>query len=506
VIEHWFQAAVVAFCSWSSWLDIKEQRSLRRAVQAGGLVVLCILGAAAPAEAAVAIITNVTIVPSLDRGLPDIVVYAQGPIGPIGVVGDPGSLLQITIENAQLATGRAIRVQDSMIQATASLLSPTKVVLALKSAVTFSVSAEHRPEGLRVHLSAARRPQAVEYSQPAFGANKELGPSEQLTVIRMKYADVSEVAGILVAGSNISSNDVFSPASSPLVQGAGGLSTVGTSAPIYETTSGSQQANGAVGERLSDTIAIDRRLNALVVIADERTTAKIRKAVESLDIPVASVLLETEIVELTDSAARNVGFDYSASGSIAAATFTAQSQQLPSGALSLQARVLAEVTKGQGKILAKPSILALDGRTASILTGDQIPIITTLSFPSSGSSVVQQQIQYLTVGVNLQIRPQISADGVVTTHLYANVSSVTGFIQNYPQVAQRFASTVASVRNGQSLVIGGLLQDTELRSFTKVPFLGDLPLLGQLFRLSKSTRQHTNLYIVVTPHIVAMPG
>jgi len=480
---------------------------IRRSVAGAlGVSFLYFLFYATALAAPTGIISNIAITNVPDRGLPDVMVYAQGSIGPVGIIGDSGTLLQVTIDNAQLGVSHSLRAQGNTIQVTASPLSSTKVVLAIRSAVPISAKAESRVDGIRIRLFVATRPQSPrDINHIPITNGRELGSSGKLTVIKMKYADVSEVAGILVAGSNIASNDVFTPTSSPLSQGAGTLSAVGTPSTIsYDSSSNNIQTSGPLGERLSDIIAIDRRLNAIIVIADDATTEAIQKAVEQLDVPLRSVLLETEIVELTDSAARNVGIDYtSASGSLAAATLTSTSQQVPNASLSLQAQVFAEVSKGQGKILAKPSILALDGRTASILTGDQIPIITTLSFPSSGSSVVQQQIQYLTVGVNVQIRPQISSDGTITTHLYANVSSVTGFIQSYPQISQRFASTVASVRDGQSLVIGGLLQDTELQTYSKIPLLGDLPIVGQLFKLANTSKQHTNLYIVVTPHLMA---
>jgi general secretion pathway protein D len=452
-------------------------------------------------------ISNIILTDSPTGGIPDVDVYAQAGIGPVGIIGDPGTLLQITIDNAQLGTSRPLHFQGKTIDVNAAPLSLTKVVLTIRSAVPISARAEIRSSGVHIHLFAAARvvPDNTTRMPPTSG--RELGSAGKLTVMKMKYADVSEVAGILVAGSNIASNDVFTPASSPLSQGAGGLSSVGTPSTItYDVSSSNSQNAGPLGERISDTIAIDRRLNALIIIADAATTESIRLAVEQLDVPLRSVLLETEIVELSDSAARNVGFDYtSASGALATATFTPNSLQQPNATASLQAQVFAQVSRGQGKILAKPSILALDGRTASILTGDQIPIITTLSFPSSGSSVVQQQIQYLTVGVNVQIRPQISSDGIITTHVYANVSSVTGFIQSYPQISQRFASTVASVHDGQSLVIGGLLQDTEIQTFSKVPLLGDLPIIGQFFKLANTSKTHTNLYIMVTPHLIDQP-
>jgi type II secretory pathway component GspD/PulD (secretin) len=94
----------------------------------------------------------------------------------------------------------------------------------------------------------------------------------------------------------------------------------------------------------------------------------------------------------------------------------------------------------------------------------------------------------------------------VTSHIYSEVSSVTQMTQGYPQISQRTASTVATVRDGEAFVIGGLLQDNEIKNLTKLPFVGDLPLIGPFFRHVTTSHTQDNLYIVVTPHIVGRSG
>jgi general secretion pathway protein D len=120
----------------------------------------------------------------------------------------------------------------------------------------------------------------------------------------------------------------------------------------------------------------------------------------------------------------------------------------------------------------------------------------------SGVNGVSQQVQYVNVGVTLQIAPRVSSDGFVSSHVFCVVSSVSGFSQGYPTISQREAETSATVRDGDSFVIGGLTQDENITTKTKVPFLGDIPLVGQVFRSDRNTRTRTELYIVVTPHIV----
>jgi general secretion pathway protein D len=163
------------------------------------------------------------------------------------------------------------------------------------------------------------------------------------------------------------------------------------------------------------------------------------------------------------------------------------------------------VQEGNAKIIAKPRILAQSGQQASILTGDAIPIVTNVVVAGAGS-ISSQQVNYVNVGVNLQIQPRVSSDGYVTSHIYSEVSSVTQYVNGIPQISQRTASTIATVRDGEAFVIGGLLQDNEIRNLTKLPFIGDLPFIGQFFTYVNTSHTQTNLYVVVTPHIVAAPG
>ena len=99
--------------------------------------------------------------------------------------------------------------------------------------------------------------------------------------------------------------------------------------------------------------------------------------------------------------------------------------------------------------------------------------------------------------------PRIASDGYVTSHIFSEVSSVTGYQQGYPTLSQREATTSLTVKDGESFVIGGLLQQNELNAMSKLPGIGDLPLLGALFRVKHAQSNSTNLYIIVTPHILS---
>jgi general secretion pathway protein D len=361
---------------------------------------------------------------------------------------------------------------------------------------------------------------SVAAAPPAFGA-QPLGapenvappaaPGGDIEVVPLKYADVSEVVGLLVPGQQIASNDVFTPqeqsfgTSGGAGGGFGGLG--GLSQPLSAATGGNfTQALGtgggsSLGQQINENIGVDRRLNAIILSGSPDVIAALEAKIAKIDIPLPSVVLETQVVELTDSAARDVGLDFTnGGGPIASATYQIKNLSTGMGAVNLQAAVFAEVSNGEGQIIARPRVVAQSGGSAQIVTGDALPIVTSIAV--SGVNAVSQQVQYVNVGVSLQIQPRVSSDGFVTSHIFSEVSSVTGYQQGYPTLSQREATTSATVKDGEAFVIGGLLQRNDIRNLSKLPGIGDLPIIGGLFHVRHNQSMSTNLYIIVVPHIL----
>lgn len=257
------------------------------------------------------------------------------------------------------------------------------------------------------------------------------------------------------------------------------------------------------GVRIDEHVAVDRRLNAVILTGTAEQVAEYERIIAAVDRPTASVVLQTQIVELTQTAARDLGVDFSPNGELATATFGTGTGGRPRAAASFMANLYAEQNNGNAKVLAEPRILSLNGQQAAILSGEAVPIINTITSTSSGSPILQQQVQYINVGVSLQILPRIAADGRVTAHIFSEVSTIVGEVQNAPQIAVRQELTSAIITDGDALVIGGLLRENDITSLRKIPGLGDLPILGKLFQYGSSSTQKTNLYIVITPHVIS---
>jgi hypothetical protein len=390
--------------------------------------------------------------------------------------------------------------------------------------------------------AASQNYQNGQYGQSGY-ASPPPGPgaasSVQITkMIRLRYADVSEIVGILTTNGSVAPSSVFNPqpseiGSQPQTGGFGGggggfqgpLQGGFTGGGFQGGGGGYQQPFGgqfnqqygdqnAMGQRISDNIAIDRRLNAVILTGTADQISQAEQVIRLLDVPVQSVLLDTEVLEVTESGSKALGLNYNQSGTEPIAhILDAQASALaniPSnvaaGSLAIQSDIFLLVSKGQARVLASPKILTEDGVSASILTGDSLPIRVTTPVGFNGATAVSSQVEYINVGVNLQILPHITSSGGVSADIYSVVSSVTGFSSsNDPQISTRQAQTRVNLLEGQTLVIGGLLQQRDIRNLQKIPILGDLPLVGALFRFYTETRQDTNLIITITPHIVPAP-
>jgi len=391
-------------------------------------------------------------------------------------------------------------------------------VLIMRFGVTQAAAIAGVQTGDRtIEITVSTGKLAKNYTTEATGAGAgglppgyEPPPGEEgYELVLLKYADVSEVVGLLTDGLTVKSNDVFIP-SEP---GFGSNSLTGGSTynpqPTTQPPGGSDEP---LGQSIDASIGVDRRLNAIWLKGSPDRIARMKAMIAVIDIPLDSVVLETQFVELTEKGEKELGIDFNnANGQLGVVTF--QSGQfippgIPAGShlvsASFQAALYAQITKGNGRIVSKPRIAAQSGSTAKIITGDALPILTNITL--SGVNGVSQQVQYVNVGVTLQIAPRVSGDGFVSSHVFCVVSSVTGFQQGYPTISQREAETSATVRDGDSFVIGGLTQDTNITTRQKVPLLGDIPILGQAFRKDSDIRTKTELYIVVTPHIVHRVG
>ena len=235
--------------------------------------------------------------------------------------------------------------------------------------------------------------------------------------------------------------------------------------------------------------------------------------IAELDVVPPSVVLDTEILELDQSSSRNLGLQLGTT-SIGTTFSEVQPTPDPNGGtgrlmrlqaltrtgISFQAQLNLLVQNGKARVLADPRITTVSGRTATIRAGDTISILTTVG--GGTGTVATTQLQSFQTGVTLDITPIITADGELSVSLHPVVNSLSGFLNNVPQISTRDTQTTVHLRDEETLVIGGLIQESTQQTESKVPLVGDIPLIGRVFRNQQTTNTRNELIIVVTPHLL----
>ena len=290
---------------------------------------------------------------------------------------------------------------------------------------------------------------------------------------------------------------------------------------------------------LTENIQIDRGGNRLVVVTSPRVIAEMQTIVAQLDQPARQVMLEARIVEVSTDGLKKLGIDWDqlnrqgftfVEGT--SGTFTGNLEEpgpltqgqgvtnTPGEADVWKLRNFTRLPKvfrafvdlliheGNARVLASPKLVTLNGKEANMLSGQRIPYVTSQTVFAGGAAAPTSTVQHEEVGIKLAITPLINADGYITVRIRPEVSSVTGFrgaSNDLPVVSTRQAETTVRLKDGASVIIAGLLDDEKTVITSKVPLLGDIPLLGALFRHRNIVTSKRDLVIEVTPHLLPEP-
>ena len=275
------------------------------------------------------------------------------------------------------------------------------------------------------------------------------------------------------------------------------------------------QAPGALVGRT--TIVPSVPTNSLIIRTAPPNFPLLRETIEALDTRPPQVLLEVAVAEITLGRGEDFGVDWIARGGSTTARlgdpdvadsvnplgdFVVKVVSLERVDVRALLRMLA--SRSDVKVLSTPQVLAVNNREARILVGNKVPFVASTRL--GNDIAIDRTIQYQDVGTNLIIIPTINSEDYVSVEVLQEVSTLTTqTIQaalNAPVISTREAATHAIIRNGQTVVIGGLIgNSTEVRD-SGIPFLKDLPLIGFFFKRSSRNRARTELAIFVTPYIV----
>lgn len=273
----------------------------------------------------------------------------------------------------------------------------------------------------------------------------------------------------------------------------------------------------AVVKLLSDffepNVKVDPVANVIVVTGTQSIIDRVKSDIALIDKPARQVILEAVVMEMTTDSAKNNKADWRVQASVGASDpvmplsgFVDFVSGIWSGKLSMQggltqllASIKVMVDSGQAQINATPKLMALDGQTAEIFLGREkyISVSTTTT-----ETMTQSRLESIKTGITLRFTPRITDTGEIIMKIEPEVSDAVEVTGGFPIVNRRTVSTTVMLRDGETLVIGGLKLKSEYESSSKVPLLGDLPVLGLLFSSNKKASVETETVVLITPRIV----
>ena len=267
-------------------------------------------------------------------------------------------------------------------------------------------------------------------------------------------------------------------------------------------------------------VFINPEVNAIVLYGTPTEYERVKNLLASLDVELKQVSVEAKIIAIDKNESKNLGVEWMWStipqypehsgntiirnehygdeygyGIIKfGRTYTGNPYEFYYGA-----RINALVTDGKAKILSRPNVMTVQGREAVINVGSSVPVPKI----SSNNTATTTEFEYRDAGIILKYTPRINSDGTITATIHTEVSTpqYVADMQAY-RFNTRSADTTVTVRDGEPMIIGGLIGAEEERSVSKIPFLGDLPILGALFRNHRKSKTESELIIFLTAHVL----
>jgi len=242
--------------------------------------------------------------------------------------------------------------------------------------------------------------------------------------------------------------------------------------------------------------------NSIVLRGEPKDILEAQRIIGSLDKKIPQIFIEGKVVEVSQSGLSDIGIIWGKEqGSF---KFSVDKN---TGGISQTDNILGAldllIASGKARILANPKIAALDGKEAEINIGSRIPY----AVPAGTSATANQwTIQYIDAGVNLKILSNVASDGTIVSTIKPEVSNVsewrTTSAGEFPVISTRNASVTVRIRDGETLVIGGLINESERENISGIPGLSDIPLIGSIFQRKVMEKTKTDVIFLITPHIM----
>jgi general secretion pathway protein D len=278
-------------------------------------------------------------------------------------------------------------------------------------------------------------------------------------------------------------------------------------------------------ETLTKSVEIDLAGNRLVATATPSVIEQIKEIIRVIDVPPQTVLIQSRVIEVQTSNLAELGIQWDKITKWTTIVTegdpgSSDADEIPEEldflgvddakdwfrqAEAFEIALDLLITDGRAKILAESKVVTMNNRAAQIFIGDDIPVVITSLTTTSGIGTQQIQLEHIKVGVTLNVTPRISEDDYVTMIVEPKVSTIVEFVgpdKDLPRTSERSATTSVRSESGKTIFIGGLQAEDSKQTVDKVPVLGDIPVIGNLFRHYRNDTVKKDLLIEITPTIV----
>ena len=289
---------------------------------------------------------------------------------------------------------------------------------------------------------------------------------------------------------------------------------------FYLTNADTKQAQNLLKTVLNaKTIFIDERANEIIIRDTPETVRMAEKLLGSLDLPEAEVMMEVEVLEISRTRLQQLGINYPSAVTLSATppgggdtlhlsdVKNQNSDTITVSPLSITLDALKQT--GVTNVLASPRIRARNKEKAKILIGSRVPVITNSVTPiSGGSSVVTGSVQYMDVGLTLEVEPNVYLDNDVAIKVKLEVSNIISTVKDPVsgtvayEIGTRDANTLLRLKDGETQILAGLIQDLDTRNSSHIPGLGDIPGVGYIFGSKRDSTAKTEIVLSITPRII----
>ena len=431
-----------------------------------------------------------------------------------------------TMSQMEAATAVA---QNAVPGSTSSINQDSSLRFAPRGGVMNVVGTQDEVEAVRSFVEATEEGLVASARRQEDAAGKLLA-SLTTETYRLKYASPSDLAAIvsrLVPSVQIQAGptQAFQPRT---LNGSASFSA--SASPGGATAGGGAGGNTGLAAANGNTVAQSGPISpallppTLLLTGLPPDIARARQILEENDIRSPQMVFEAKVVDINSADIKQLGlrYDLSRAVSLGEPNLKSQGAAPTVGAAysndlrkpnfgtifrspySIEVALDALENDNRARILARPNLSALDGQSATVFIGDQIKYVISIQNTPTGQNV---QTETATVGITLKVTGKSSPDGTITLYVHPEVSAVSTYLNlgngiTLPQISTRFVDTTIRVKDGETVGIGGLIREDDIKNIQKVPLLGDIPFFGRLFQSRDTRKLRSEVIVFITSRLL----